>query len=114
MGDLVPDAVDALALSDPPAAGVAPRPHARHPAGPRHVARGDPPLLRRIGVAPLARDVVPRLEFHFAELLPGRGLVIAGEEAHDEIELVGDRVALIRLPQRVELARAGVVGDEAV
>src|SRR4051812_22711014 len=62
--DLVANRVDALALRDPSATGVAPGPHARHPARPRDVTRPHPPRLGRIGVAPFGRDVLARLELH--------------------------------------------------
>src|SRR3954470_778163 len=56
--DLMANRIDALALRDASPAGIAPRPYARHPARPRHVARAHPPRLRRVGIPPLAGDVL--------------------------------------------------------
>src|SRR4051812_37614445 len=112
--DLVANGVDALALRDAPAAGVAPRPDAGHPARPRNVPRRDPSLFRCVRIPPFPRDVFLRLESHLAEFLPGRRFVVAGVEPHYEIELVGDAVALIGAPHGVELATRIVVGRVAV
>ena len=90
----------ALRLRGRALAGVGPQRRTGRPRGPLDVAGRGPVGQRLVGRAERVGHVLLLLELHLPELLPGRGLVLAGAEDVDEVEVVAHVLALGGLPCR--------------